>query len=78
MNLDEYVTRMAEAHDEFMAAMMAMQRAYGKTQTVFTGLIRDVRAELQGLHESNDELRRLILEQGTQIRELRDRLNGRS
>ena len=51
MNLDDYVTRMAEAHDEFMAAMMAIQRAYGKTQTVLIDLVRDVKAELHGLHD---------------------------
>jgi predicted nuclease with TOPRIM domain len=84
MNLDDYVARMAAAHDEFTQAMLAMQRAYGKTQTIFTDLMRDVRtsnedlrAQLADLRESNEELRRLILDQGAQIRDLRDRLNGR-
>lgn len=77
MNLDDYVARMAAAHEEFMQAMFALQRAYGKTQTVFTDLVRDVGRELADLRESSEELRRLILDQGAQIRDLRDRLNGR-
>lgn len=83
MEFDDYVERMATAHQEFMTAMMAMQAAYGKTQTVFTDLVRDVKRELTALHdtqtalqESNDELKQMILEQGAQIRALRERLNG--
>jgi ABC-type transporter Mla subunit MlaD len=77
MNLNDYVARMAAAHDEFTQAMLAMQRAYGQTQTIFTDLMRDVTQQLADLRESNEELRRLILDQGAQIRDLRDRLNGR-
>jgi len=77
MNLNEYVARLAAAHDEFTQAMLAMQRAYGQTQTIFTDLMRDVTQQLADLRESNEELRRLILDQGAQIRDLRDRLNGR-
>jgi len=77
MNLDDYVARMPSAHETFMQAMLAMERAYSQTQTIFTDLMRDVSRQLTDLRERNEELRRLILDQGAQIRDLRDRVNGR-
>lgn len=91
MNFDEYRDRMAAVHQVFTEQVMAMLAAYGRTQTVFTDVMRDIERHFTDIHESQDELKRLILEQGAQMREqheqlraqgeqlrdLRARLNGR-
>ena len=82
MNLDTYRTRMEQANREFSQAVLAMLTAYGQTQTIFNDLLQDVgtaithlETQQADLRESNEELRRLILEQGGELRALRDRLN---
>jgi uncharacterized protein (UPF0332 family) len=91
MNMDEYRDRMATAHQAFTAEMMAMLAAYGRTQTVFTETLRDIERHFTDMEESQSELKRLIMDQGAQLREqsdslraqgeqlnqLRARLNGR-
>ena len=69
MNLDEYRERMAAEHRAFTDKVMEMLGAYGRTQTVFTETLHGVDQHLRELHETQDELRRLILEQGAQLRE---------
>ena len=83
MNIVEYTARMAAAHREFTDAVVAMLGASGRIQTVFTDLVRDVDTSIGDLKESNEELRRLVLEQGAnlraqgvELRALRERLNG--
>jgi len=76
MNLDEYRDKMADAHREFQNAVLKMLTAYGRVQTVFTDVINEVSVGFMELKESNDELRKLVLEQGVELRALRDRLNG--
>lgn len=90
MNLDEYRDRMAAAHQAFTLQVMDMLAAYGRTQTVFTETLRDIEQHFTDMQEGQEELKRLIMEQGTQmrtqneqlraqgeqIRELRARLNG--
>ena len=73
MNLDEYRDRLATLHRQFTDSMMA---TCGRTQTFFIDLVRDVDRHVAQLKESNEESRRLILEQGEQLRALRARLDG--
>jgi ABC-type transporter Mla subunit MlaD len=77
-DLNAYRDRMAAEHKRFSDAVMAMLTEYGRTQTVFSDLVRDVDTLLRGLRKSDDELKRLILEQGQQIADLRRRLDGHS
>lgn len=78
MDINEYRDRMTHAHQQFATAVQEMLRAYGTVQGVFTDLVRDIDTHLTELHENDVELKRLILEQGAQIRELRDRLDGQN
>jgi phage shock protein A len=78
MDLDAYRDRMAAEHKQFTDAMLAMMAAHGRTQTVFTDLVRDVETHVRELHESIDELKRLILEQGQQIADLRGQVTVQS
>jgi hypothetical protein len=75
MTLDEYRDRMAESHRQFQAQVVEMLSAYGRTQTVFTDTLRAVETHITAIEESNEELKTLILEQGVQLRALRDRLD---
>jgi len=84
MNLDEYRDRMAAAHQQFQTDVLDLLRSYGQVQTVFTQTLAELGARFDALEESQDELKRLILEQGQTLREhradlqaLRERLNGR-
>ena len=77
MSTDEYRARMETAHREFTDAVVAMLGAYGRTQTIITELLRDVDTSFADLKESNDELRRLILDQGAELRALREMWHDR-
>jgi hypothetical protein len=76
MNLDEYRDRMAAAHQAFTAEVLAMLAAYGRTQTVFTETLRDIARHFTDMEESQAELKRLIMEQGTQMREQTEQLRA--
>ena len=73
---DDYRARMAAAHQRFTEAALAMLTAYGGVQDVFGDLLRSVDGHFAALHqsiadvhESNEELKKLIMEQGAQLRE---------
>ena len=76
MNLDEYRDKMAAAHQEFQTKVMEMLASYGRTQTVFTETLAKVSQQFADMEESQDELKRLIMEQGQELKALRQRLNG--
>lgn len=76
MNLDDYRDQMAAAHQAFVAQVNAMLAAYGRTQTVFTDTLRSIDTHLTELAENDAEMKRMILDQGEQIKALRARLNG--
>jgi hypothetical protein len=76
MNFDEYRDHMAAAHQVFTEQVNAMLAAYGRTQTVFTETLRDIERHINDITESQEELKRLIMEQGQELRALRARLNG--
>jgi len=56
--------------------MLAAIRAHQEGVIVFTDLLRSVDEREAALQESVEELKRLVLEQGAEIRQLRTRLNG--
>ena len=45
-----------------------MLAAYGRTQTVFTDTLRGIETHLTALAENDAELKRMILDQGTELR----------
>jgi|307.fasta_scaffold1395379_2 uncharacterized membrane protein YccC len=58
--------------DSVQAQLVALNRS----MDLFNELVRSVDQRYHDLQESDAELRRLILEQGEQLRDLRQRLGG--
>ncbi len=72
-----------ESNDRFQQAMLEAIRAHQAGVLIFVDLLRQVEHREDELQESIDELKRLTLDQGVelraqgeQIRALRARLNG--
>ena len=76
MDLDAYRERMATEHQRFTDAMMHMMASHGRTQTIFTDLLQDVDRHMREMQDGQDELKRLIMEQGEKILDLRRRLDA--
>jgi hypothetical protein len=65
-----------ESNDRFQQAMLEAIRAHQAGVLMFVDLLTAVEKREDDLQESVDELKRLTLDQGEQIRALRIQLNG--
>lgn len=72
MTSQEFRDRLLDSNDRFQAAMLEAIREHQKGMIAAT----DGFNKLDALQESVDELKILIMEQGEQIKALRERLNG--
>jgi len=73
---DGFREQFAESNDRFQQAILQAIHAHQAGVAIVGELIRAVGDREAQLEESIEELKRLILEQGDQIRALRERLNG--
>lgn len=62
---------------EFNNAIRAQLQAIERTLQIFNAHADHLDTQLADLRENDAELKRLILEQGAEIRALRERLDGR-
>jgi hypothetical protein len=60
----------------FNTAIRDQLMAIERTMNTFNEFFETVDARIRELQENDAELKRLILEQGTEIKALRDRLDG--
>jgi hypothetical protein len=60
--------RFLESSDRFQAAMLAAIRAHQEGVLIFNETHTHLQESLDGLQESNDELKRLVLNQGFELR----------
>ena len=73
---DIFREQFAESNDRFQQAILQAIHAHQAGVAVLGELLRAVGDHETQLEESVEELKRMVLEQGTEIRALRDRLNG--
>jgi len=75
MNCDEYGDRLATVHHLSKRSTMVTMAVGGRTHTFLTDRGPNVDQRGAEARERNGELRRLIFEQGEQLRALRRRLD---
>lgn len=66
---------MSRYREEFNQSIRDQLKAIERTMTLFNEMVETVDDRFRELQENDAELKRLIIEQGTAIRELRARLD---
>jgi len=73
---DTFREQFAESNDRFQQAMLQAIHAHQAGVAVLGELLRAVGDHEAQLEESIEELKRMVLQQGAEIRALNERLNG--
>lgn len=73
---DIFRNQIDESNDRFQAAMLQAIHAHTATVAAVGELLRSVETHETQLEESIDQLKHLVMEQGVELRAMRERFNG--